>query len=86
MSPSKRKKYSVSFDATRLNELKCKLLVVSIFGSSSNSNKSPTRCNSFSSLLSKRLFTAQHVSAVLTPIIGSSTTAVAASGFTFGAW
>jgi len=32
------------------------------------------------------LFTAQHVSGVLTPIIRSSTTAVAASGFTFGAW
>jgi hypothetical protein len=30
--------------------------------------------------------TAQHVSSVLTPIIRSSTTAVAASGFTFGAW
>jgi hypothetical protein len=47
-----------------------------------NSNKSPTRCNSFSSLLSLRLFTAQHVSGILTPIIRSSTTAVAASGFT----
>ena len=33
-----------------------------------------------------RLFTAQHVSGVLTPIIRSSTTAVAASDFTFGAW
>jgi len=33
-----------------------------------------------------RLCTAQHVSCVLTPIIRSSTTAVAASGFTFGAW
>jgi hypothetical protein len=32
-----------------------------------------------------RLFTAQDVSGVLTPII-SSTTAVAASGFTVGAW
>jgi len=50
------------------------------------SNKSPTRCNNFSSLLSWRLFTAQYVSGNLTPIIRSSTTAVAASGFIFGAW
>ena len=33
-----------------------------------------------------RLNTAQHVSDVLTPVIRSSTIAVAASGFTFGAW
>jgi hypothetical protein len=46
-----------------------------------NSNKSPIRCNNFSSLLSRRLFTAQQVSGVLTPIVRSSTTAVAASGF-----
>jgi len=32
------------------------------------------------------LFTAQQVSGVLTHIIRSSTTAIAASGFTFGAW
>jgi len=32
-----------------------------------------------------RLFTAQHVSGVLTPILRRSTTAVAASGFTVGA-
>ena len=38
------------------------------------------------SLLSWRLFTAQHVSGVLPPIIRSSTTAVAASGFTFVSW
>jgi len=31
-------------------------------------------------------FSAQHVSGVLTPIIRSSTTAVEASGFAFGAW
>jgi len=37
----------------------------------------------FSSLLSWRLFTAQHVSGVLPPIIMSSMTAVAASGFTY---
>ena len=40
--------------------------------------KSPTRCSSFSSLLSRRLFTAQHVKGVLTPIIRSSPTAAAA--------
>jgi len=40
----------------------------------------------FSSLLSWRLFTAQHVSGVFPPIIRSSTTAVAASSFTFVSW
>jgi hypothetical protein len=40
----------------------------------------------FFSLLSWRLFTAQHVSGVLPPIIRSSTTTVAASGFTFVSW
>jgi hypothetical protein len=48
------------------------------------SKKSPTRCNSFSSLLSWRLFIPQNVSGVFTPSIKSSTTAVAASAFTFG--
>ena len=40
----------------------------------------------FFSLLSWRLFTAQHVSGVFPPIIKSSMTAVAASGFTFVSW
>ena len=40
----------------------------------------------FSSLLSRRSFTAQHVSGVSPPIIRSSMTAVAASGFTFVSW
>jgi hypothetical protein len=40
----------------------------------------------FSSLLSWRLFTAQHVSGFFPPIIRSSMTAVAASGFTFVSW
>ena len=40
----------------------------------------------FSSLLSWCLFTSQHVSGVLPPIISSSMTAVAASGFTFVSW
>jgi hypothetical protein len=40
----------------------------------------------FFSLLSWRLFTAQHVSGVFPLIIKSSMTAVAASGFTFVSW
>jgi hypothetical protein len=40
----------------------------------------------FFSLLSWRLFTAQHVSGVFPPIIRSSMTAVAAPGFTFVSW
>jgi hypothetical protein len=37
----------------------------------------------FSSLLSRRLFTAQHVLGIFPPIIRNSMTAVAASGFTY---
>jgi hypothetical protein len=40
----------------------------------------------FSSLLSWRLFTAQHVSGVFLSVIRSSTTAVACSGFTIVSW
>jgi hypothetical protein len=40
----------------------------------------------FFSLLSLRLFTAQHVLDVFPPIIRSLMTAVAASGFTFVSW
>jgi hypothetical protein len=40
----------------------------------------------FISLLSWRLFTAQYVSGVFPPIIRSSMTTVAASGFTFVSW
>jgi hypothetical protein len=40
----------------------------------------------FSNLLSWRLFAAQRVSGIFPPIIGSSMTAVAASGFTFLSW
>ena len=40
----------------------------------------------FLQFITWRLFAAQHVSGALTPIVRSSTAAVAASGFTFGAW
>jgi hypothetical protein len=51
-----------------------------------NSNKSQIWSNNFFSLLSWSLFTAQHVLGVFPPIIRSSMTAVAASGFTFVSW
>ena len=51
-----------------------------------NSNKSTNQMQKFLQFFTSDLFTAQHVSGVPTPIIRSSTTAVAASGFTFGAW
>jgi hypothetical protein len=50
-----------------------------------NSNKSPTWCNNFS-VYYPDVFTAQHVSGVFPPIIRTSMTAVAASGFTFASW
>jgi len=48
------------------------------------SNKSTNQMQLFFQFITWRLFTAQHVSGVLTSIIKSSTTAVAASDFTFG--
>ena len=53
---------------------------------SANPNKTTNQKQEFLQFITRRLFTAQHVSGVLTPIIRSSTTAVAAFGFTFGAW
>jgi len=46
----------------------------------------PTRCNNFSNLLLDVYVQLNMFRGVLTPIIRSSTTAVAASGFTVGAW
>ena len=40
----------------------------------------------FLQFITRHLFTAQHLWGAPTPIIRSSTIAVAASGFTFGAW
>ena len=51
-----------------------------------NSNKSANQMQQPPKFITRRLCTAQHVSGVPTPIIGSSTTAVAASGFTVEAW
>jgi hypothetical protein len=51
-----------------------------------HSNKITNLMQQLFSLLSCRLFTAQHVSGVFPPIIKSSMTAVAASGFTFVSW
>jgi hypothetical protein len=50
------------------------------------SDKSTNWMQTFLQFITSRLFTAQHVSGFPTPVIRSSTTAVAASGFTFGAW
>jgi len=46
----------------------------------------PTRFSNFSSLLLAVYVQLNMFRGVLTPIIGSSTAAVAASGFTVGAW
>ena len=78
--------HNVLFKCSAHNDIKKIFQVCKSMHHLYNSNKSPTRCNNFSSLFSTHLFTAQHVSGVPTPIIRSSTTAVAASGFTFGVW
>jgi hypothetical protein len=50
----------------------------------SNSNKSPTRCNSFPVYYPDVYLQLNNVSDVFPPIIRSSTTAVAASGYITG--
>jgi hypothetical protein len=51
-----------------------------------HSNKSTNQMQQIFKFITCRLSTAQQVSGVLMPIIGSSTTAVVASGFTVGTW
>ena len=50
------------------------------------SNKSTNQMHQSLRFIACRLNTAEHVSGVLAPIIRSLSTAVAASGFTFGEW
>ena len=71
------------------DEVRCRIRKrwsLQVRASSYISNNSTNRTQQFLRFITWRLCMAHNVSGVLTPIIRSSTTAVAASGFTVGAW